>query len=112
MFPDAILPALSRKNQARTPARTDFRTSSGALSKASERRTQMQTPQPNKNPPDSADKNLVAGSLKVRLPSGGKLNRSSVNLAGSEKECMLPRKKTGPNEAITIAVILRYDLCV
>lgn len=32
VFPDAILPALSKKNQAKSPANTAFLTSSGALS--------------------------------------------------------------------------------
>ena len=61
LFPEAIEPALSRKNQERTPIKTARRTASGALSYTQLDSNQMVTPHPNKNPPVSADKNRVSG---------------------------------------------------
>jgi hypothetical protein len=44
------------------------------------------------------------------MPSIGKLSRSRVNLAGSEVGSIVPKKKTGPKEPITIAVIFNQNL--
>ena len=103
-LPDAIEPALSKKNQANMPVSTDFLTPSGAKSYTHFRKHPIQTPQPNRNPPVSADKNLVVGASKFCKPSMGKLRRSSDHLAGSEVGSIVPKKKIGPNEPITIEV--------
>jgi len=107
---DAIDPELSKMNQDKIPVRTVFRTCSGALSYTQQDKHQIITPQPNRNPPVNADKNLVSDEAYVVVPSIGQLNRSRVSLAGSRVDAMVPKKKTGPKEPITTAVIFSQNL--
>ena len=109
-FPDAIDPELSRRNQESNPTRTVFRTASGAKSYTQDERYHTVTPQPTRNPPVSADKNRVSGELYVLLPSIGQLRKSSVSLASSRVGAIVPKKKMGPKEPITTAVILSQNL--
>lgn len=67
-------------------------------------------PHPKRKPPVRADKNLVSGCEYVVAPSIGKLNISSVKRAGSIVDTIVPKKKTGPNEPMIIAVIFSQNL--
>lgn len=110
-LPEAIEPALSKQNQAPSPARTARRTASGARSYTDDARNHTVTPQPNRKPPVSADRKCVSGWPKVVAASIGQLSRSSVNRAGSLVAGIVPRKNTGPKEPITKAVSLSQRLC-